>query len=392
MARNSTAVIPLTPRPPLHRNHASELATTHSRSRNTTLDATAIDHYLPHSGDCRPVSCFNPEVKLMQHWKLILRWLFLTIAAIGSASLQAQELQPIKALLICGGCCHDYARQKDIITQGISARANVEWVIAYDPSSTTTHLNPIYKNKDWYKGFDVVVHDECTADVKDLDTINNTILAPHKQGLPAVVLHCGEHSYRSEGWKGDQPSMTPWFEFTGLQSTSHWQQVPIEVTYIDKESPITQGLSNWTTIHEELYNNIGGKVLDTAHPLARGKQDHPGGRDMIDTNTVCAWTNMYNGKTRVFATTLGHNDETCADARYLDLITRGLLWSVDKLDEQHLHPAKSVLVPQSTGPQTTDKSASASAIGGKEKPANFKQGGHLADPSRLLAAIKGPKG
>ena len=63
----------------------------------------------------------------------------------------------------------------------------------------------------------------------------------------------------------------------------------------------------------------------------------------MDDNVV-VWTNIYNGKTRVFATTLGHNNETVADARYLDLITRGLLWSVDKLDDEHLKPAKKVLL------------------------------------------------
>jgi len=299
--------------------------------------------------------------------------------------------QPIKALLICGGCCHDYAKQKDILTQGISARANVEWVIAYDPVSTTSHLNPIYKNKDWYKGFDVIVHDECTSDMKNLDIINNTILAPHKNGLPAVVLHCGEHCYRSKEW----PGVTPWFEFTGLQSTAHWKQLPIEVTFLDKSDPITQGMADWTTINEELYNNIVGKPLDTAHPLARGNQDHPGGKDGIDTDTVCVWTNLYNGKTKVFATTLGHNDETVADPRYLDLVTRGLLWSVNKLDAKHLKPAKKVMLFEPPPPppsQATSNAASASLAADKEKPANPKHGDSLANPSKLLATMKGPKG
>src|ERR1700735_5204772 len=65
-------------------------------------------------------------------------------------------VQPIRALLVTGGCCHDYSKQKDIITQGISARANVEWTIAFDPDRTTTHLNSIYQNDDWAKGFDVI--------------------------------------------------------------------------------------------------------------------------------------------------------------------------------------------------------------------------------------------
>lgn len=37
----------------------------------------------------------------------------------------------LKALLVTGGCCHDYQRQKKILTEGISARANVQWEIVH---------------------------------------------------------------------------------------------------------------------------------------------------------------------------------------------------------------------------------------------------------------------
>src|SRR5947209_4914374 len=33
--------------------------------------------------------------------------------------------KPLKVLLITGGCCHDYATQKDILKKGITERANV---------------------------------------------------------------------------------------------------------------------------------------------------------------------------------------------------------------------------------------------------------------------------
>ena len=75
--------------------------------------------------------------------------------------------RPIRALLITGGCCHDYEAQKKILSEGITARANVEWTIAYDSDKGTKKLNPIYENPEWYKGFDIIVHDECDADVKD---------------------------------------------------------------------------------------------------------------------------------------------------------------------------------------------------------------------------------
>ena len=131
------------------------------------------------------------------------------------------------------------------------------------------------------------------------------------------------------------PKATPWFEFTGLASTGHGPQEPIGLAFTDASNNITKGLKDWTTIKEELYNNI--RIFDTAHPLARGKQGN--------SDVVVAWTNTY-GKTRVFSTTIGHNNATVEDPRYLDLVTRGLLWSVDKLDAAHLKAAKQVLIDE----------------------------------------------
>ena len=244
---------------------------------------------------------------------------------------------PIRALLVCGGCCHDYAHQKDILTKGISSRANVVWTIAFDPVATREHKNPVYDSPDWAKGFDVVVHDECSGSVKDLDFVQR-ILKPHRDGLPAVVLHCGMHTYRAAGL----PGIPPWQEFTGLQTVEHGPLAPIAIHFIDEQSPITKGLEDWTTIREELYINKIGKLFSTAHALARGKQTvkDKHGKESTSDNIV-AWTNLYNGRARVFATTIGHNNETVADPRYLDLVMRGLLWSVDKLDDAHLkQPAK----------------------------------------------------
>lgn len=259
--------------------------------------------------------------------------------------------RPIRALLVIGGCCHDYATQKELLTAGVSARSNVQWTIAYDPDNGTGHLNPVYENPDWAKDYDVIVHDECCSDVSDLAMIDR-ILEPHRSGLPAVILHCGMHSYRSKGYPD---AVTPWFEFTGLQTTGHGPQLPIAITFEKSESPVIEGLSDWTTVDEELYNNSKGRLLDTAHALASGRQLIRK-RDGTETSQECivVWTNDYRERTRVFATTLGHNNETVADARYLDLVTRGLLWSVDRLDESHLKPADQVLL-ETKGKANPDK-------------------------------------
>ena len=41
----------------------------------------------------------------------------LTLAGLLAGNLYASD-KPLRALLITGGCCHDYAKQKDILKQG----------------------------------------------------------------------------------------------------------------------------------------------------------------------------------------------------------------------------------------------------------------------------------
>jgi putative membrane-bound dehydrogenase-like protein len=262
-------------------------------------------------------------------------WLSLVTVALLSGMvvpLQGGEAKPIRALLVIGGCCHDYRQQKKLLTEGISARANVEWTIVHEGDGTTTHRMSLYEDPDWYKGYDVVVHDECFSDVKDKDFVEG-ILKPHRAGLPAVNLHCAMHSYRVSF-----DEFKDWFEFTGLDTRWHGAQLPIAINFVDQEHPITKGMQNWTTVPEELYNNM--QIWRTVKPLAYGQQ----GNDKY----MVAWVNDYHG-TRVFSTTLGHNNETVNDARYLDLITRGLLWSVNKLNADYMKPAKRVLAPVKPG-------------------------------------------
>src|SRR5262245_17283239 len=137
----------------------------------------------------------------MRRTRLLVAFGLLCASVVGLARA-ADEEKPIRALLVLGGCCHDYGKQKDIITKGVSERANVSWKIAYEESRAMDKLNPVYENPDWAKNFDVVVHDECTSAVVDLKVIDR-ILKPHKEGLPAVVLHCGMHSFRSQGWPNE---------------------------------------------------------------------------------------------------------------------------------------------------------------------------------------------
>jgi hypothetical protein len=261
---------------------------------------------------------------------------FATSILFTALSVRAADApKPLRLLLVTGGCCHDYAAQKDILKTGLEARANVVVDIIYSPDTTTTAPLPILGHAGYADGYDLVIHDECVADISDPKLVED-VLAPHRAGLPGVNLHCAMHSYRIGNPNDPVTLGTPhgyWFEYLGLQSSRHDAQRPIAITFTDKESPIVKGLSDWTTIHEEHYNNV--HIFDTAHPLAHGVQELPQGNGSVKTNDfVVVWTNEYGPrKARVFSTTIGHNNETVSDPRYLDLVTRGVLWATGHLND-----------------------------------------------------------
>lgn len=268
--------------------------------------------------------------------KISLRHFVAAVAGLSfcASAATAADVKPLRVLLITGGCCHDYAKQKDILKKGIEARANVVVEQIHTDDKSTKPPLPIYGNPNYAKGFDAVIHDECSASISDPAVIAG-VLKPHQDGVPGVNLHCAMHCYRFGDFGKPLPPGAPngvWYDYLGLHSTGHGPQEPIAINFLPDASPVTKGLANWTTGKEELYNNI--QIL-TGKPLAKGKQTLKGKDGATrDVETVVAWTNEYGSKkTRVFSTSLGHNNTTVEDGRYLDLVTRGLLWACGKLDD-----------------------------------------------------------
>jgi len=240
---------------------------------------------------------------------------------------------PLKILLITGGCCHDYDGQKDILKLGLEARANVIVDQVHTSDKSTKPPLAILGNAKYADGYDLVIHDECGADISDEAAVR-AVLKPHVDGTPGINLHCAMHSYRIGNARDPVELGTPhglWFEYLGIQSSGHGPHEPIDVHYNREANPITQGFKDWRTHKEELYNNI--EVFDSATSLASGKQKvtRRNGEERV-SEAVVIWTNEYGPKkTKVFSTTLGHYSETVGDSRYLDLVTRGLLWATGHL-------------------------------------------------------------
>jgi len=219
-------------------------------------------------------------------------------------------------LLITGGCCHDYDKQKVILTEGIASRANVKWTIVQEGGTTTNHRISLYEKADWADAFDVIVHNECFSAITDEEFVER-VCAAHRAGKPGVMLHCSMHTFRDV--QSDR-----WRECLGVTTRRHEKQHLLDVKTIKSAHPIMQGFpAVWKTGDEELY--MVEKLWTTAEPLAQAfgvdtQKDH-----------VCVWTNSY-GKGRIFGSTLVHHAHHMERPEYLDLITRGLLWSCNKLD------------------------------------------------------------
>lgn len=254
--------------------------------------------------------------------KRLLLLCLVLVATFAVAADAPSSTKPLRALMVCGGCCHDYEAQKKILSEGITARANVEWTIVHEGIPSPGHdardvRVSIYEKPDWWKGYDVVVHNECFGAVADDKFVEN-IAAAHKAGVPGVFLHCSTHSYRAA-------TTDEWRMAIGMTSHSHEKKRDLEVEVVNGQHPVMIGFpTKWHDAQDELYKNE--KVWPNVTPLAKAygqdtKQDH-----------FVIWVNVYND-TRTFTTTLGHDDATMSDPVYLDLVTRGLLWSCGKLND-----------------------------------------------------------
>ena len=235
--------------------------------------------------------------------------------SVGDAQADAEGggAKPIRVLHLTGGCCHDYDQQKLILQAGLEERANVEFTVIHEGGKGSAHQYGLLKEKGWGDKFDVVLYNICFAKEADVDYIEG-ITKVHHDGLAAVALHCTYHSHH---WNAETDA---WEDFLGVSSRGHGPKAKIKVTNLEPEHPVMKGFpAEWTTPQGELYNV---QETLTATPLAGGDN----GKAKYDV----IWFNEY-GKGKVFGTTMGHHNETMSDPVYLDLVGRGLLWSVGHL-------------------------------------------------------------
>lgn len=236
--------------------------------------------------------------------------LFCLITALANGA----NLPPVRALLITGGCCHDYEFQAKAFAEGAKKFGEITWTIINEGGKSKDAKFPLYDNPAWALPYDVIVHNECFADPKDIAYVRK-ITAAHRAGKPAVVIHCAMHTYRTL-------AEDDWREFLGVTSRRHDHQSQYTVKNIASGHPALRDFpAVWTSPMDELY--VIEKLWPKARALATAKSD-------ADGNTYpVVWENDYHG-TRVFGTTFGHGNATWHDPAFIAVVSRGLLWAAGR--------------------------------------------------------------
>ena len=243
-----------------------------------------------------------------------------------SPALQAQDdakgskstssTKKIRALMISGGCCHDYHNQNRIISQALSERVGpIEWtVLEY---GTARDIKPdVYKRADWIKGFDIVIHNECFGGVTDGEFVKGIVAGHVKHNIPAIVIHCSMHSYRNSS------AADTWRAFLGVTSVRHERSkhsLKIERTDAGSAQVLSDIEHPWNTPNGELY--VIEKVWDTATVLAHAFSKE------TNKNEPVVWLNQYNG-VKIFGITLGHHNETMESENWKKTVANGWKWAL----------------------------------------------------------------
>ena len=245
--------------------------------------------------------------------------LLLAVCAATTAPAQqaARSAPPIRALYITGGGFHDFQAQEKIVPPGIAARTHIVWTIDNSADTSTTALIKRHETTAWADSFDVVVYNMSFSYVVDTAWIARIAHAHRDKGVAAVILHGATHSYR-------RGATDAWRELMGVASMRHDRQREFpRLERLAPENAIVKALpKEWGPGSDELYNI--DRSWPTMTPLVQAWSVES------EKHFPVVWTNTY-GKARVFATTMGHNNRTMSDPVYLDLVTRGLLWTVGKL-------------------------------------------------------------
>ncbi len=253
------------------------------------------------------------------------------------ARLQAEDRQPLKALVVDGQNNHAWAQTTPLIVQTLEGCGRFKVDVATSPAKG----GDMAQFKPNFADYDVVVSnyngEPWSAETKS--AFEKYVAG----GGGFVSVHAADNSFPEwpaynrmiglGGWGGRNEKSGPyvrWQEGEVVRQTqpgrggSHGKRHPFVVVVRDSEHPITQGLpSSWMQAEDELYAELRGPaeglhVLATAYsaPETGGTSQHE----------PILMTIAYE-KGRVFHTTMGHDIKSMQGVAFQVTLQRGAEWA-----------------------------------------------------------------
>lgn len=201
----------------------------------------------------------------------------------------------IKTLLFAGGSIHDWKGCGDVIEECLRGCADLELTKVEDDLSVleAPNLDP----------YDLLVFYYTVGEISEAQ--KNGLLDWLASGKGYVGIHSAADSFRE--CPEYRAMVGGWF-------VTHPHFRSYQVSVLNAEHPITEGLDEFTVEDEQYITDYDPRVHVLATALYKG------------IARPVAWTKPW-GNGKVFYLALGHNPEACLHETFQLMLTRGCLWA-----------------------------------------------------------------
>ena len=203
-------------------------------------------------------------------------------------------------VIITGG--HDFER--DAFFQMFNELPGIAYTELIHPGANQVYDSSLLDRTDvllFYDMVQAITNEEKAAFIHMLE-----------QGKGAVFLHHSLASYQD--WGEFEKIIGGKYVLTGRDSSTYRHDVEVPVEIINKEHPVTKGLSDFV-IFDEVYGNF--KVLPSVEPLLA--TTHP------ESGNIIGWANSY-GSSRIVYLQGGHDHHAYEDPNFRLLLKQAIQW------------------------------------------------------------------
>ena len=204
-------------------------------------------------------------------------------------------MKKINTLVFAGGAIHDWKGCSQEIVKSLSETDDFEITVIEDDldALVAPKLDP----------YDLIVFYYTVGEISDAQ--KNGLLNHISSGKGYVGVHSAADSFRG----------CPEYQaMVGGHFTTHPHYREYQVSIVDSEHPITEGLVEFSVTDEQYILDYDKRVSVLASALYQGEK------------MPVAWTKSW-GEGRVFYLALGHDAAACQHENFSLLLQRGAVWA-----------------------------------------------------------------